>query len=165
MRLRLLKMSEAASVKSHEHGRLNPSWAKTTAMAMPKWMGKSPRGLIATERTTGTGQKSGPNSDTIADAKKCLLTGAWYGCLLSGSVRAWQIQRQMLTASYWTELGDPNGGVRERTEGAERVCKTHRRNNNINQPDPPELPGTKPLTEEYTWRDPWLQLPMQQRMA
>jgi hypothetical protein len=24
--------------------------------------------------------------------------------------------------------------------------------NNNNQPDPPELPGTKPLTKEYTWR-------------
>jgi hypothetical protein len=22
---------------------------------------------------------------------------------------------------------------------------------------PPELPGTKPPTKEYTWRDPWLQ--------
>jgi hypothetical protein len=27
---------------------------------------------------------------------------------------------------------------------------THRRNNNINQPNTPELPGTKPLTKEYT---------------
>ena len=26
----------------------------------------------------------------------------------------------------------------------------HRKNNNINQADPPELPGTKPLTKEYT---------------
>ena len=34
---------------------------------------------------------------------------------------------------------------------------THRKNNNINQPEPPELPGTKPPTKEYTWRDPWLQ--------
>jgi hypothetical protein len=25
---------------------------------------------------------------------------------------------------------------------------------------PPELPGTKPPTKEYTWRDPWLQLHM-----
>jgi hypothetical protein len=36
----------------------------------------------------------------------------------------------------------------------------HRKNNNINQPDPPELPETKPPTKEYTWRDPWLQLHM-----
>jgi hypothetical protein len=27
---------------------------------------------------------------------------------------------------------------------------THWKNNNINQPDPPELPGTKPPTKEYT---------------
>ena len=35
----------------------------------------------------------------------------------------------------------------------------------MNQPVTPELPGTKPPTKEYTWRDPWLQLHMQQRMA
>jgi hypothetical protein len=28
------------------------------------------------------------------------------------------------------------------------------RKNNINQPEPPELPGTKPPTKEYTWSDP-----------
>jgi hypothetical protein len=33
---------------------------------------------------------------------------------------------------------------------------THRKNNNINQPDPPKFPGTKPPTKEYTWRDPCL---------
>jgi hypothetical protein len=33
----------------------------------------------------------------------------------------------------------------------------HRKNNNIRQPDPSELPGTKSPTKEYTWRDPWLQ--------
>jgi hypothetical protein len=38
--------------------------------------------------------------------------------------------------------------------------QTHRTNNNINQPDPPELPETNPPTKEYTWRDPWLQLHM-----
>jgi hypothetical protein len=27
----------------------------------------------------------------------------------------------------------------------------------VNQTNPPELPGTKPPTKEYTWRDPWLQ--------
>jgi hypothetical protein len=34
----------------------------------------------------------------------------------------------------------------------------HRKNNNINQTDLPELPETKPPTKEYTWRDPCLQL-------
>jgi hypothetical protein len=31
---------------------------------------------------------------------------------------------------------------------------THCKNNNINQPDTPELSGTKPPTKEYTRRDP-----------
>ena len=35
----------------------------------------------------------------------------------------------------------------------------------MNHPVPPELPGTKPPTKECTWRDPWLQLHMRQRMA
>jgi hypothetical protein len=34
---------------------------------------------------------------------------------------------------------------------------THRKNNNINQPVLPALPGTKPPTKEYTWRDLCLQ--------
>jgi hypothetical protein len=34
---------------------------------------------------------------------------------------------------------------------------SYRKNNNINQPNPPEVPGTKPPTKEYMWRDPWLQ--------
>jgi hypothetical protein len=47
--------------------------------------------------------------------------------------------------------------VRERTEGDEGF-PSHRKNNNINQPDLPELPGTKPPTKKYTWRNPWFQL-------
>jgi hypothetical protein len=35
---------------------------------------------------------------------------------------------------------------------------TQRKNNIIKQPDPPEIPGTKPLTSKYTQRDTWLQL-------
>jgi hypothetical protein len=34
------------------------------------------------------------------------------------------------------------------------------KDNSINQPDTPELPGTKPPTKEYTRRDPWLQMHM-----
>jgi hypothetical protein len=29
----------------------------------------------------------------------------------------------MLIANHWTEHGIPNEGVKERTEGAERVCR------------------------------------------
>jgi hypothetical protein len=32
-----------------------------------------------------------------------------------------------------------------------RGLQPHRKNNNINQPDPPKLPGTKTSTKEYTW--------------
>jgi hypothetical protein len=31
---------------------------------------------------------------------------------------------------------------------------THRKNNNINQSELPELPGTKPPVKKYPWRDP-----------
>jgi len=63
-----------------------------------------------------------PNPGIIADIKMCLLIGAWYSCLLKGSARVWQIQRQMLRANHWMEHRFPNGGVRERIEGAEEVC-------------------------------------------
>jgi hypothetical protein len=61
-----------------------------------------------------------PNSDTIVDANKCLVTGAWYSCLLRGSASAWQIQKRMLIAIHWTRV--PNEGARERTQGAQGVC-------------------------------------------
>jgi hypothetical protein len=60
-----------------------------------------------------------PNPDTIVDAKKCLLTGACYSCLLRGSARSWPIQMQMPSVNYWTEHRDPNGGLRKRTGEAE----------------------------------------------
>jgi hypothetical protein len=50
----------------------------------------------------------------------------------------------MLTTNHPTEYGDPNGGVRGRTEGGEGDY------NNINQPEHPELPGTNPPTKQYT---------------
>jgi hypothetical protein len=54
------------------------------------------------------------NSDTIGDSKKCLLTRAWYSCLLRGSARAWQIQKQMLAANHWTVHRVPSGGVKRK---------------------------------------------------
>ena len=41
----------------------------------------------------------------------------------------------------------------------------HGKNNNINQPNLPKLPETKMPTNEHTWRDPWLQVHMQQRIT
>jgi hypothetical protein len=42
---------------------------------------------------------------------------------------------------------------------------SHRKNNNIHQPDTLELPGTKPSNKEYTGKDLWVQLHMSQSMA
>jgi hypothetical protein len=54
----------------------------------------------------------------IADPKKVLETGAWYGCT--------ERLCQHLTktnadthSNWWTEPWDPNGTIRGRTEGAE----------------------------------------------
>jgi hypothetical protein len=50
-------------------------------------------------------------------------------------------------------MRSPNKGVRERTKEAGGGLQPHRQNNNIKQPDPTKLTGTKPPTKEYTWRD------------
>jgi hypothetical protein len=63
-----------------------------------------------------------PNLDIFADARQCLLSGAWCGCLLRGFARVWQIQRWMLTTNHWTERGVTDGGVGEGTEEGEGVC-------------------------------------------
>ena len=56
------------------------------------------------------------------DANKCLLTGAWYSCLLWSSTSAWQIKRWILSANHWTEHRVTNRGTRVRTHGAKGVC-------------------------------------------
>jgi len=90
-----------------------------------------------------------PNPDTIADAKKCLLTGAGYECLLRGSAKTLLIQMMVLAANHQTEHhGDPNGRVRERTEGAEGVC--NRIGRTAISTRFPELPGTKPKSTHGT---------------
>jgi hypothetical protein len=56
------------------------------------------------------------------DANKCLLTGAWYSCLLRSSAIAWQIQRWMLkptiglgTGSLMEELEKGTNELKELT--------------------------------------------------
>ena len=56
------------------------------------------------------------------DAKKYILKGACYSCLLRAHARALQIQRKSLVVNHWTVHGVPNRGVRERAEGVEVVC-------------------------------------------
>jgi hypothetical protein len=97
-----------------------------------------------------------PHADISVDAKKCMLAGAWYSCLLRASARAWHINTEMmLTANHWTDHEVPNGGVRERTEGTEVVYNPL--GGTTISTKQTELPGSKPPTKEYTWRDPWLQ--------
>jgi len=90
-----------------------------------------------------------PNPVTIADAKKCLLTRAWFGCLLRDSTRALLIEIRF--------------EVNQQTEHSLRQCRTyrkdwmgwrgfqpHRKNRNISQLDlHPQLPGTGPPTNKY----------------
>jgi hypothetical protein len=75
------------------------------------------------------------------------------------------MQRWMLAAKHWTDLGVPSGGVREGLKELKGFAT--QKKNNINQPAPTplELPEAKPPTKEYTWRDRCLQLHMQERMA
>jgi hypothetical protein len=66
---------------------------------------------------------------------------------------------------YKSCLGrDSDGRVREGTEGTEGICSPMEGSNSANWPDPPELPGTGPLTKEYIWRNPRLWPHMWQRM-
>ena len=53
----------------------------------------------------------------------------------------------MFTANNWTEHRGPDGGVGEELKGMKGFA-THRKNSNIHQQDPPELPGTKPSTNQ-----------------
>jgi hypothetical protein len=61
-------------------------------------------------------------TQTLAYARKILLIGPWYSSLLWGYASAWQLQKWMLTVSYWMERRAPNEGGRESTQGAKRVC-------------------------------------------
>jgi hypothetical protein len=62
-----------------------------------------------------------PNADTIAYASNILLTGPWYSYLMWGYASAWQIQKWMLTVSYWMEHRAPKKGAGESTEEAKGV--------------------------------------------
>jgi hypothetical protein len=56
----------------------------------------------------------------------------------------------MLRAYIGLSMGFPIEELEKGLKGLKEFA-THRKNNNINQPDPPELSGTKPPTKEYTW--------------
>jgi hypothetical protein len=61
-----------------------------------------------------------------------------------------------LTTGEESQLAnEANRGVRERTEEAEGICnpigRTTISTNQYTPPFPPDLPGIKPPTKEYTW--------------
>jgi hypothetical protein len=76
------------------------------------------------------------------DPNKSLLAGAWYSCLLRGSATAWQIQKWMHAAIYWTKHRVPNEGARESSQDAEGVCSP--------------LGGTTIWTHQYPQSSLWL---------
>jgi hypothetical protein len=79
----------------------------------------------------------------LADVQKCLLTGAWYECLLRGSARALPIQMRMLEANHWIEHGDRNGGFGGRTEGGAGVYDPIGRRTISNSQTPQNSQGLK----------------------
>jgi hypothetical protein len=55
----------------------------------------------------------------------------------------------VFSANLWTEYRDPNGGVREKTEGAETICNPIERTTISTNWTTPDIPGTNPQTKEY----------------
>ena len=90
---------------------------------------------------------------------------AWYGCLLSGSARAWQIQRRKLEVNHWTEIGSPGWRNWRRDWRSWGGLQPYGGSNRVNRTDPQELLGTGPPTKEYIWTNPWSWPHMWQRMA
>jgi len=75
---------------------------------------------------------------TIADATKSLLTGVRYGCLLRDFDRTLLTLVRMIVAKHWIE----QGGSMKLLESILNELKGFAKpqdNNNINQPDPPEI--------------------------
>ena len=81
-------------------------WRESVKQRLKEWPCWDPR---------DPSYKQSPKPDTIVDANKSLLGGAWYSCLLRGSASAWQIWKWMLTTIHWMEH-------RESIQGAEGVC-------------------------------------------
>ena len=62
---------------------------------------------------------------------------------------------QKCIANHWTEVGDPHGRVKGRIVGVERDGIAIGITTVTTNPNPSELPETKPPTKEYTWVGLW----------
>jgi hypothetical protein len=90
--------------------------------------------------------------------------GAWYGCPLRGSARAWPIEMHMLSANHQTDHRNTNGGVRGRTEGTEGVSNLIERIIvSTNQTPPHSSYGLNLQPKSSHGVDPCLQMHMKQR--
>ena len=87
-----------------------------------EWSRNWSKGNPETAPPTDLSHQLTPNPDTIADAKKNLLTGTRYSCPLRGSAITGPIQMCMYTANHCTECGELNGEVKARTVGAKGFC-------------------------------------------
>jgi hypothetical protein len=58
---------------------------------------------------------------------------------------------QIVTANHWTDIGNPYGKDRVRTEGAEGNDNPIGRPIVSSNTDPWDFPETNPLTKEHTW--------------
>ena len=93
-----------------------------------------------------------------------LLTEACYSCLQRGSTVPDKYRDGSSQPTIRLNTGSP---MKELKKGPKNLMdqQPHRRNNNMSQPVPPEIPGIKLTTKDYTWWDSRLQLNVQQRMA
>ena len=89
------------------------------------------------------------NLDTIANAKKCLLTRTWNSYLLRGSARAWPIKMQMLWNLQLTIGLSMRNTMENLVEGLKNwVGLQPHKKNNIDQPGLP-LPRANQLKSTH----------------
>jgi hypothetical protein len=62
---------------------------------------------------------------------------------------------QIFTTNHWTEVIDPYGRVRGRTEGTKGDGNPIGRPTVSTNLDPSEFTEIKPPTKEHTWAGPW----------
>jgi hypothetical protein len=60
-----------------------------------------------------------------------------------------------LTANHWTGVRDPYERARGRIDRAEGDCHCIGKTTVSTNPNPSELPETKPKTKEHTWASLW----------
>jgi hypothetical protein len=118
-------------------------------MQVQKWSRDQKNGWPVTRPTWDPLSRWAPIPDTTPDVMVFLQTEAYHGCPLRGSTSNWLRQMNVLTASFWTESGNPNGWARGRTEETEGDCNPIGRPTVSTNLEHWELPETKLPTKEH----------------